>query len=123
MVPALLALLLTQTPDSAKAVLLPSRVTGFDAARSAALSDDVAAQLKALEVPLAQTPAETQQSLRAAGMASSSECAGSRECIAKLGAVLRHPAVIAMDVGEVGGDLAFHLELVDTTNAARLAQS
>lgn len=124
MVPALVvAALLSQAAGSAKTVMLPSRVTGVADARAATLVAELATQLTALGVPLTEQPAESERRLRAAGMPPSTDCAGDRSCISRLGAVLDQPAVVAVDIGEVGGELAVHLELLDTSHSARLARS
>lgn len=121
MLPLVLVTLLAQGPSSSPALIITRRtgVTPADAERFAA---DAAAELNLRGVTLAEPPAETARKLTSAGIDDPTSCAGSRECVGKLGAVLKRAAVISFEVGEVGGELAMHLELVRAQSGERLAE-
>jgi hypothetical protein len=119
----LLLAVLSQTPapPQPKLAVLVTQRAGLTDARAEALAAKVADVLSSKGVEIGRGPKESAQALSNAGM-KSTDCQGKRGCISGLGRVLRVWAVLGVDLADLDGTLAVHLELIDSDRGDRLAQ-
>lgn len=123
----ILAVFVGQTAAPASKVpstlIVTSKRTGLSVERSNAVAAQLSTYLSELGVPLHEAVEDSAKRLSSEGFPDSADCGGNRECVAKLGIVLRRPAVIGIQLGEVGDEIALHLELVDSKTAGKLAHA
>lgn len=117
----LAAALLAQAADPQVAVVVTQR-SGIAAERADALATKVADVLASGGVAVSGSPKANAAALTAAGAKNPTECQGKRPCISGLGRLLRVWGVVAVELADLDGTLAVHVELVDSDKAERHAE-
>lgn len=114
MVAHLLAALLSQSPtgEPQVAVVVTQR-SGMSEARGEAIATKIADGLSARGVSLAGSPKESAAALAAAGTRNPAECQGKRGCVSGLARLLRVWGVVGVELADLDGTLAVHVQLVD----------
>lgn len=112
------SLIVAAMGSSPEVVVLPVRTAAVAPERAIAIADRVALVLRAEGVSLAATPSEAAGKLRAEGV-DPTECRGEASCAARLGSKLGASLVVGVGVGELEGNVAVHLEVVEVPFAER----
>ena len=124
MLAPLLAAVLTQapaTPAPQLAVVVTQR-SGMGPERAEVIAERIAEVLIARGVDVSGGPKASAQALAAAGTKNPAECQGKRPCVSGLGRLLKVWGVLGVELGDLDGTLAVHLELVDSDKGERHAQ-
>src|SRR2546425_11199257 len=123
MLPLAAAALLAQAPPPAApaaatvpVVVVLARDTGLEPVRAESLARDLSPALALAGIAVAVEPDEAKKRLAAQGVGEPTECRGRAECLARLGEPLQASAVVAIDVGEAGGDIALYLEALEVAS-------
>jgi hypothetical protein len=116
----IIAVAVAQTPPKI-AVVLSGR-SGMSEARGQQIAQKVADWLTEANVDIERGPKEATQALTAMGT-KPSECQGKRPCVSGLGRVLRVWSVVGVEVADLDGTVAVHVEMVDSENAEKLAEA
>jgi hypothetical protein len=114
--------LLAQAPSSGVrgiAVILSGR-SGMPEARALQLAQTVSDNLAHAGVPVTLGPRKAVEALATMGFPSASECQGRRPCVASQGLLLRVWGVIGVEVADLDGTTAIHVELVGSNVGDRL---
>jgi hypothetical protein len=115
--------LLAQAPSPGArgiAVILSGRA-GMPEARALQLAQTVCDNLTHAGVPVTLGPRKAVEALATMGFPSASECQGRRSCVASQGLLLRMWGVIGVEVADLDGTTAIHVELVGSNAGERLA--
>ncbi len=107
-------------PDSVAVML--SRPPAIPRTMAVDLADRIAIALASNGVPVSLSVAQAGRKLESFEVRNSTECAGRRDCLAHIARFLKLKALIGVDVGEVEGLMAVHVEAVAAPDARLLAQ-
>jgi hypothetical protein len=123
MLALVLAALVAQArgPAPQLAVVVSGR-NGMTEARAESLAMKLTDMLTAAGIAVAMDPKEAAQRLSSSGLKSAADCEGKRACVSGLGRVLKVWGVLGVDLADLDGTVAAHLELVDSDSGERLAQ-
>jgi hypothetical protein len=123
MIALVVTALLAQAPAQGArgiAVILSGR-SGMPEARAVLLAQTVSESLTRAGLPVTMGPRRTIEALTAMGFPSASECQGRRPCVAAQGLLLRVWGVVGVEVADLDGTTAIHVELVGSNAGERLA--
>jgi hypothetical protein len=123
MIALVVTALLAQAPAPGArgiAVLLSGR-SGMPEARALLLAQTISESLTRAGLPVSMGPRRTIEALATMGFPSASECQGRRPCVAAQGLLLRVWGVIGVEVADLDGTTAVHVELVGSNAGERLA--
>jgi hypothetical protein len=119
----LLAAALAQSPAEPRLAVVVTQRTGLSPERADAIAQKVSDALSTRGVDIASGAKASAKALSAAAIFSGGvDCQGKRTCVSGLGRVLRVWGVLAVELADLDGTLAVHLELVDSDKGDRHAE-